>query len=183
MKSTLLYFSILLLFSACGPTEKQTDPESTQEISKKEQPFEMVHIQHEGFALNIAIPDDYKGDNPLRVEMNEAFGQLEIQSGEVFNINVVEEKGGIQKLLGRLESEMVFEYQLIEENQTGVLYRQYIPGEEQEDFWHFYFSFQSNGTDYVIEDASMSELNEYQSRMIFNALNHAVQQGNDSSPS
>lgn len=183
MRLALFNFSILLLFAACGPTEKQTDAESSEETPKEEQPFEMVHIEHEGFDLNIAIPDDYNGDNPLRIEMNEAFGQLEIQSGEVFHIKVVEEKGNIQKILDRLESEMVFDYQLIEENQSGVLYRQYIPGDEQQDFWHFYFNFQSNGKDYVIEDASMSELNEYQSRMIFNALNYAVQQGNDSSPS
>lgn len=183
MKSALLSFGILLLFSACGPTEKQTDTGSPEEPSKEEQPFEMVHIEHEGFDLNIAIPDDYNGDNQMRVEMNEAFGQLEIQSGEVFNIKVVEEKGSIQKLLDRLESEMVFDYQLIEENETGVLYRQYIPGDEQQEFWHFYFNFQSNGRDYIIEDASMSELNEYQSRKIFDALNHAVQQGNGSSPS
>lgn len=181
MRSSLFSFGILLLFTACGPTENQTDKNKSQEASKEVQPFEMVHIQHEGFDFHIAIPNDYRGDNPLRVEMNEAFGQLEIQSGEVFNLRVVEDKGSIQQLLERLESEMVFDYQLIEENKTGVLYRQYIPGDEQQEFWHVYFNFQSNGKDYILEDASMSELNEYQSRKIFDALNYAIQKRKDSS--
>ncbi len=169
-----------IFLASCGQGEKKST-ETTNE-SVQEQPFELIPIKSDGFSLMMAIPEDYRKGNELIVEMNEAYGQLEVSSGEVFHVEILEETGDRNQLIQKLEQDLVFDFEVVEENEAGILYRQFLPQGGQE-FWHFYISTQYENRDYVIKDVSMSELNEFQSRKIYDALTFAALHEKAQSPS
>lgn len=179
----ILSISLLVLVSlaSCNSEEKEEKaPVQTETADARE--YEMVPIQHEGFDLFIAIPEDYREGNKLMVEMNEAYGQLEVSSGDVFQVEITEEEADRNQLVEHLENDLVFQHELVEENDQAVLYRQFLKGTDQE-FWHFYVHIQSGERQYVIKDSDMGELNKYQSRKIFEALKYAALNNKSNSPS
>lgn len=173
-------FALATLVS-CNSEEKEEKASARTETADVPE-YEIIPIQHEGFDLSIAIPEDYREGNKLVVEMNEAYGQLEVTSGDVFQVEITEEEGDRQQLFQHLENDLVFEYEIAEENEQSVLYRQYLPSGDQE-FWHFYLHIQSGDRQYIIKDSDLSELNEYQSRKIFEALKYAALNSESQTPS
>lgn len=169
----------ILAFASCNSTE--TNQQEATEQAPEEQPFERTEIDTLGFKLTIAIPEDYRRGNVLEIEMNEAYGQLEIRSGDVFHLEIIEETANQEQLIQQLEQDLIFDFSVVEENEAGILYRQYLPQGGQE-FWHFYIAAQQQNRQYIIRDASMSELNEYQSRKMFEALSYAILSRNSQSP-
>lgn len=179
MKSLLLVCAATLTLWGCAPGSnadpKASETDVSAAIEYDGEKIEAIHISQDGFELDLAAPIDYRKGNRLVVEFDPAFGHMVVRSGPVYQLEIIQQKGSFQDLLETLESDMVFRYQLFGETKTSTLYRQYIPDTEEE-FWHFYFTFSHNGEDYVIKDAAMSELNEYQSRKIYKALLWAVEQ-------
>src|SRR5690554_881188 len=168
----------ILAFASCDFTA--TNQQEATEYAAEEQPFELIEIDTMGFRLTIAVPEDYRSGNVLQIEMNETYGQLEVRSGDVFQLEIIEETADLEQLLQQLEQDLIFDFAIIEENEAGILYRQYLPQGGQE-FWHFYLTAQHQNRHFIIRDASMSELNEYQSRKMFEALSYAILSRNSQS--
>lgn len=179
MKLQILFLIASIALWSCNPSEQQKESETVEE-APNEQSFELVEIDHEGFVLQLPVPVDYYNPNEFSVEMNPAYGQLEVSAGNVFQVEIIEETGNKENLIADLERDLVFEFEVVEDIENGLLYRQFIPNGGKE-FWHYYVLVDHNNRQYVVKDAAMSELNEYQSRKIFKALAQGTESGNKTS--
>ncbi len=171
-----LLVAALLLWSCSG--SESPDKSETQIENPAEQSFVMVEIDQAGFTLHLPVPNDYYSSDEITIEMNEAFGQLEVSSG-VFNVEISEEQSDKAMLLSDLKRDLVFDFEILEDSEIGKLYRQFIRDTDKE-FWHFYISIEHNNREYVVKDAGMSQLNEYQARKIFNAFSESYSGSNPS---
>jgi hypothetical protein len=174
MKHTFALIIISLVLGSCTSGEKEASKEVKGEPATPPD-FELVTVNHEGFELPIGIPLDYYDENELDVRFNEAVGQLEVRCGEVFHVIVLEEPGNIERHIERVETDLVFKNEMVVREDDALLYRQFLPNNDR-SFWHFYVTLEYGDTEYVVKDAPLSELNEYHSRKIFDALVKAAAQ-------
>lgn len=161
-----------------SPEQRSAEPPEEAVDSR----YTVLNISEESFDFDIAIPRTLAKEQEIEIEQNEAFGHLRVAAGKSFALEVTQEKGSMEQLQKQLDETLVFDYEVVEESEGAVLYRQSIPGEEN-DFWHVYAFMASNGDDYLLRDVSQSELNEAQSRMIFEALQRTIELNQEQGPS
>lgn len=174
MKNAWILSAILFVLAGCdtGPTEA-TEKENKEK--PVELPFEVITIDQDGYNLPIAVPKEYLADNELNVEFNDAVGDIEVRCGEEYQLVISDLPSDTGALLERLERDLVFKYEVVEHVGDAMLYKQFLPNNER-TFWHFYVVVEHDDSEYVIKDAPLSELNEYESRKIFEALLYATGQ-------
>lgn len=174
MKNTLILFSLICLLGSSCNTSTDSKSEGKETPAPAELPVEVVTIDQEGYKLPIAIPKEYLADSELSITFNGASGDLEVACGEDYQLIISDIPGDTEALLKRLETDLVFKFEVVEQKNQGLLYKQFLPNNER-TFWHFYVVVDHEGAQFVIKDGPLSELNEYHSRKIFEALLHATE--------
>lgn len=184
LNTKFLITTILLLgLGACtSPDSGSGTNENSTEVLEESPDVQRLDIFEEVFNLSIALPQDYALDNPPRINFNPAFGHMEVKCGEVFALIITEESGNIDETIEQLERDLVFKYEIEDQTNRGLLYKQFIPGSDRE-FWHFYVMVPGSVTGYVVRDAQMDELNAHQSRKIYDAIVYGATKYNEDSPS
>lgn len=184
LSTKFLMTAILLLgLGACTSSDSGNGvSEDSNEVVEQGPTVQRLDISEEVFQLSIAIPQDYALDNPPRINFNPAFGHMEVKCGDVFALIITEESGNIDETIEQLERDLVFKYEIEDQTNRGLLYKQFIPGSDRE-FWHFYVMVPGSETGYVVRDAQVDELNAHQSRKIYDALVYGATKYNGESSS
>ncbi|TVR40183.1 MAG: hypothetical protein EA392_04400 [Cryomorphaceae bacterium] len=180
MKRLLSVLALLALI-ACDNGGQQAQKETTPEESTDQPPVRKMPVHDDLYTLNLGVPEDYVEGNDWVVSMNESFGYLEVSSGDVYQLIILDtenEEPGLDAVVTRLESDLVFQLEIAERLDNALLFKQYIPGTDRE-FWHFVVVFKNQDQYYIVKDQPLVELNAYQSRKIFDALLHAANNWND----
>lgn len=177
-KLSVTLFLPLLMFSGCG-TSSSTEPQSSNdEPQPKASPYGEVRVNQEGFDLVLAVPEDYLGSIPVSIEMNTAFGHLELKAKEVFHVTIIEDTPDWEQLFSKLDNDLLLKHELVQKFPDAVLYRQFLPDESKE-FWHFQLTVVNQNREYIVKDHAGTILNEYQATRIFEALRYAASNLND----
>lgn len=170
----LLYCCLIAgtLWACDSPTQPaETNPDTEVDANAKN--YTVLSVSNESFVFDLAVPRELAEENEVKVNLNEAFGHLRVTAGKFFDLEITQEQGSSEQLRKQLDETLIFEYEIVEESEGAVLYRQSIPGEDN-DFWHIYAFMTSGGEDYLLRDVSQSELSEAQSRIIFAAMQRTV---------
>lgn len=166
---------------ACDTPSEPTEATTDVEVDPGAENYTVVSVNTESFVFDLAVPRELTEKNEVEVNLNEAFGHLRVTVGEFFDLEITQEQGNTVQLFKELDETLVFEYEVVEETEGAVIYRQSIPGEGH-SFWHVYAFMSSGGTPYLLRDASQSELSEAQSRMIFEAMQQTVKINSEQRP-
>ncbi len=181
MMKRLLPALALLALTACGDGTQQAPKETISEENNDQPDVRKMPVREDLFTLNLGVPEDYAEGNDWVVVMNESFGYLEVSTGEVYNLIILDtedEEPVLDAVVTRLEQDLVFQFEVAEQHDNALLFKQFIPGADRE-FWHFVMVIKNDGQYYLVKDKPLVELNAYQSRKIFDALLHAAQNWND----
>lgn len=158
---------------ACDSPSTPAEASPVTAVDADAENYTVLNISNESFIFDLAVPRDIAEANEVAVNLNEAFGHLQVTAGKFFDLEITQEQGSLEQLRTQLDETLIFEYEIVEESEGAVLYRQSIPGEGN-TFWHIYAFMSSGGEHYLFRDVSQSELSEAQSRMIFDAMQRTV---------
>lgn len=178
MKKLIAPALLLFILSGCGTSPGAEEQAKNDETQSQTPPYGEVRVNEEGFDLVLAAPEDYLGSSPVNIEMNTAFGHLEVRAEEVYHLTITEDTPDWNQLFTKLDNDLLFKSETVQKYPDAVLYRQYLPDESKE-FWHFYLTIVNQNREYIVKDHTATALNEYQATRIFEALRYAASNLND----
>jgi hypothetical protein len=168
MAGRLLSFLLLIAFTACNTATTTPKPDAEPEDVATSD-IQVVDVNQDGFNFKLGIPKEYFEGNEVQIQFNEAFGHLEVKCGDVFTVFVTEEQANTEAFTEKLKLELLMKYEVMHTAGPAMLYRQFLPDNSM-NFWHVYVGVSGKGTQYLVRDISMTPLNEFQARKIYNAL-------------
>jgi len=168
MAARLLSFLLLIAITACNTATTTPKPDAEPEDIETSN-IQVVEVNQDGFNFKLGIPIEYFEGNEVQIQFNDAFGHLEVKCGDVFAVFVTEEQANTEAFTEKLKLELLMKYEVVHSTGSGMLYRQFLPDSSM-NFFHVYVGVAGNGAQYLVRDISMTPLNEFQAKKIYNAL-------------
>lgn len=167
----LLLAASLFAFTACSSGGGNADAESTEETTMEEA-VEMdtdytgmveVDLNEYGVMASLMVPGDDKG----RLEVSEtSWGSIEVRVGEKFGMEIVPFGLSLEEGKAELDQGGVYTIEVLEENESMILYKRTIPNAEVKDEVHFFMTHTIDGEIYELKTMADMELKEAHVREI-----------------
>lgn len=160
---TLITSTILV---ACGGSESETSPDEVEVVSLKG--LEKLDLTDYGYNLSIMIPRaDMNGTADVRLTER---GTLEIVIGLDYGLEIVFGDGDIELLKTDLKEGLVFNSEIVKEENNALIYTQDIHDSGVKTQNHFMYRVEVGGNVYEVRDIAERE---YGSGMIDKMLKSA----------
>ncbi len=151
----LLAISFTTLIS-CGGDSDNSKENTQEQVELKG--FEKLDLTPYGYNLSIMIPEaETHGD--AEVVLTER-GALEVIVGTDFGIEIMYGEGDIELLKMDLKEDLVFKFEIIQEEENALIYKQDIPDSGVKTQNHFFYKAVVGNNIFEVRDIMQGEFGE-----------------------
>lgn len=139
-------------FASCGNGTDESNGENTGDSTEVVilKGYEELDLTEWGFPMSVMVPNaELNGD--AEVSMTD-WGALQIKVGQDFGIEIIYGEGDIELLKMDLEEDLVFESEILVEEQKGIMYKQDIPDSGVKTQFHFFYAATIGNEVYEVKD-------------------------------
>lgn len=151
MKQLIYLFSAIVLLSvtSCGGDKPVDNTEDVVEAPKLKG-YEELDLNQWGFEMTLMVPNAADNGEP-EVVLTER-GALEVLVGTSFGIEIMFGEGDIDLLKTDLKENLVFNSEIVKEEEDAIVYTQEIPDAGVKTQNHFFYKKQIGADVYEIRD-------------------------------